>query len=149
MTVSPWCVRSLGILRATGGSGGAPAGWPGGVAAMVEASARVGLLLTRAVYGRHRPGLPWPHTPVAGWMIMAIWPLGGKHNGSRSSPPIAAALLRQGLVAGWDQVYSRVEPVQPGPDARTRCTSSRPVWLGLSKTTHRPVGLVVIAMGAP
>jgi len=37
---------------------------------MVEASARVGLLLTRAVYGRHRPGLPWPHIPRAraGWL---------------------------------------------------------------------------------
>src|SRR5947207_4761130 len=57
MTVSPWCVRSLGIRRAIGGPGGAPAGWPGGVAAIVvEATARVGLLLTRAVYGRRRPG---------------------------------------------------------------------------------------------
>src|SRR5215472_18040848 len=59
MTVSPWCVRSAGIRRATGGSGGAPAGWPGGVAAIVVgASARVGLF-TPAVYGR-RPLAPRP-----------------------------------------------------------------------------------------
>src|SRR5215831_2889902 len=82
MTVSPWCVRSLGIRRATGGSGGAPAGWPGGVAATVEASARVGLLLIRAVYGRHRPGLPWPRPSGRKLDDHGIWYSGGWRNKS-------------------------------------------------------------------
>jgi hypothetical protein len=38
---------------------------------------------------------------------------------------------------------------QPGPEARTRCASSRPGWPGLANTAHRPVGPAVIAMGAP
>jgi len=47
-----------------GGSAGAPAGWPGEAAPIVvAASARVGLLLTQAVYGRCRPGPVVPARP--------------------------------------------------------------------------------------
>src|SRR6516162_9171775 len=52
MTVSPWCVRVLGIRRAAGGSGKGLAGWPGEAAIV---SARVGLVTAEA-YGRRPPG---------------------------------------------------------------------------------------------